>query len=98
MVKPQHKTIDNLTTIPTRTTKHKRKYLLKERDRRRSQREQTKEQTILRNSIAQNTKDKAPIPKEKNIITHDRIKRLSKPKKTNTKQNTIRKEGSSTIS
>lgn len=43
--KPQHQTTADPTTTITSTTKHKRAYLLKERERRRTQRERMKEQT-----------------------------------------------------
>ena len=99
MEKPQYKIITSLTTTYTRTTKHKRAYLLKERERRRIQRERTKEQnepteTISRKLVVQNTKSRTPILQKKTI--HDGIKRTKKPA-TNSK-NTIRKEGSSTTS
>ena len=99
MEKPQYKTTTNPTTTYTRTTKHKRAYLLKERERRRIQRERIKEQNeptklITRTLEVQKAKSRTPITQNKTI--HDGIKRTKNPE-TNSK-NTIRKEGSSTKS
>ena len=69
MEKPQYKIITSPTTTYTRTTKHKRAYLLKERERRRIQRERTKEQNeptkiITRKLVVQKAKSRTPIPKK----------------------------------
>ena len=100
MEKPQYKIINNLTTTYSKTTKHKRAYLLKERDRRRLQRERTKEQnepteTISRKLLVQNTKNKAPILQNK-TTTRSGLKQTKKTATYN--KNTIRKEGPSTTS
>ena len=82
MEKPQYKIINNLTTTYSKTTKHKRAYLLKERDRRRLQRERTKEQnepteTISRKLLVQNAKNKAPTF-QKRKTARSGIKRTKK--------------------
>jgi hypothetical protein len=97
--KPQYRITTSPTTTYTRTTKHKRAYLLKERERRRIQRERTKEQneptkTITRKLVDQKTKSKTRIPQKK--TRHDGIKQTKNPVTNN--KNTIQKKGSSTTS
>jgi hypothetical protein len=95
----QYTTTTNPTTTCTKTTKHKRAYLLKERERRRTQREQTKERNeptkfITRKTEVQNTKSRNPAPQNKTL--HVGIKQKKNP--TTNNKNTIQKEGPSITS